>query len=169
MWLQSISSWRQRGFFSLISDKVCKVGNLVWDERPLVSPLGWLWLPRPPGTTPEQHKRPPRHPELSPAPTPRGKSLSGEKPRTLYTPANPPHSSNIGSSHQQSGRWWRETLYLLLHISGVMCGLWRCFFTVTPSAFPPKIMKPLSTEELPPSCILPEAAKPEPNPAARAP
>lgn len=60
-------------------------------------------------------------------------------------------------------------LYLLLRISAMMRDFRSRFSAVTCSAFPPKIMKPLSTPELPPSHGLPGPARGELNPASSTP
>lgn len=94
-------------------------------------------------------------------------TVQREKSHPFYT-SRSPHSSNIGSSRQQSSQGWRETSYLLLRISVVMCNFWRRFFAVTWSAFPQKIM-PLRTEELSPLHSLPGPVRGMLNPAASTP
>lgn len=168
----------------LISDEACMADNLFGTKDPSCSLWGvnssWLcafsfWLPQqaqapasPPATgyhpAPEQ-RQPPR---FCPALSPRGKAPPGRSPVRFTHPPRL-HIPAISAPRTNKAAKGGRRLYLLLRISVVMRDSWRRFFAVTWSAFPPKIMKPLSTKELPPSHGLPAPARGELNPAASAP
>ena len=95
-------------------------------------------------------------------PPPGRSPLCFTHPPSLHVPAV---STSCANNAAKGGG--RLCIYYL--VSVLWCATWRRFSALTWSAFPPKIMKPLSTKELPPSYGLPGPARGELNPAASSP